>query len=120
METSYIELELATCLSLATSSCGSTTHCHISSSLLVLVAGESQFHKRAERELAVRKVTGMLTHDQLKRERQRRGWSREYVAEQIGIADPKTIGRWERGVAFPDRNRHPQIFRRLSFDSSRQ
>jgi transcriptional regulator with XRE-family HTH domain len=49
----------------------------------------------------VRKVTGILTHDQLKRERQRRGWSREYVAEQIGIADPKTIGRWERGVAFP-------------------
>src|SRR5260370_35676361 len=43
----------------------------------------------------------MLTNDQLKRERQRRGWSREYVAEQIGIADPKTIGRWERGVAFP-------------------
>jgi transcriptional regulator with XRE-family HTH domain len=23
------------------------------------------------------------------------------VAEQIGVADPKTIGRWERGVAFP-------------------
>lgn len=43
----------------------------------------------------------MLTNDQLKRESQRRGWSREYVAEQIGIADPKTIGRWERGVAFP-------------------
>ena len=63
--------------------------------------GESQFHKRAERELAVRKVTGMLTNDQLKRERQRRGWSREYVAEQIGIADPKTIGRWECGGAFP-------------------
>src|SRR5947207_1334225 len=37
----------------------------------------------------------------LKRERQRRGWSRGYVAEQIGIADPKTIGRWERGVASP-------------------
>ena len=49
----------------------------------------------------MRKVTRMLTNDQLKRERPRRGWSREYVAEQIGIADPKTIGRWERGVAFP-------------------
>src|SRR6266702_410240 len=40
-------------------------------------------------------------NDTLKQERQRRGWSRGYVAEQIGIADPKTIGRWERGVAFP-------------------
>lgn len=37
----------------------------------------------------------------LLRERQRRGWTREYVAGQIGIADAKTIGRWERGVAFP-------------------
>lgn len=46
-------------------------------------------------------VARMLPNDQLRRERQRRGWSREYVAEQIGIADAKTIGRWERGVVFP-------------------
>lgn len=38
---------------------------------------------------------------QLREERQKRGWSRVYVAEQIGVADPKTIGRWERGKAFP-------------------
>src|SRR2546429_3371025 len=43
----------------------------------------------------------MLPTEQLRRERQRRGWSREYIAEQVGIADSKTIGRWERGVAFP-------------------
>lgn len=43
----------------------------------------------------------MLPNDQLRCERQRRGWSRQYVAEQIGVADPKTIGRWERGAAFP-------------------
>jgi DNA polymerase III delta prime subunit/DNA-binding XRE family transcriptional regulator len=43
----------------------------------------------------------MLPNEQLRQERQRRGWSRQYVAEQIGVADPKTIGRWERGVAFP-------------------
>lgn len=42
-----------------------------------------------------------LSNERLRHERQRRGWSREYVAEQIGIADVKTIGRWERGVAFP-------------------
>ena len=40
-------------------------------------------------------------NERFRRERKRRGWSREYVAEQIGIADTKTIGRWERGVAFP-------------------
>src|SRR5437588_10571694 len=42
-----------------------------------------------------------LSNERLRQERQRRGWSREYVAEQIGIAEVKTIGRWERGVAFP-------------------
>lgn len=46
-------------------------------------------------------VTKALPNEQLKRERQRRGWSREYVAEKIGVADPKTIGRWERGYSFP-------------------
>jgi len=46
-------------------------------------------------------MINMLPNEQLRRERQRRGWSRQFVAEQIGVADPKTIGRWERGVAFP-------------------
>ena len=49
----------------------------------------------------MRQAIGMLPNEQLRHERQRRGWSREYVAEQIGVADPKTIGRWERGAAFP-------------------
>ncbi|GHO49411.1 XRE family transcriptional regulator [Ktedonospora formicarum] len=43
----------------------------------------------------------MQPNELLLRERQRRGWTREFVAERIGIADPKTIGRWERGVASP-------------------
>lgn len=42
-----------------------------------------------------------LPNERLRRERQRRGWTRGYIAEQIGIADAKTIGRWERGAAFP-------------------
>lgn len=46
-------------------------------------------------------MINMLSNEQLRLERQRRGWSRQYVAEQIGVADPKTIGRWERGAAFP-------------------
>jgi len=49
----------------------------------------------------VRNAANMLPNEHLRRERQRRGWSREYVAEQIGLADAKTIGRWERGAAFP-------------------
>ncbi|WP_376795256.1 NB-ARC domain-containing protein [Thermogemmatispora sp.] len=43
----------------------------------------------------------MPANDRLRSERLRRGWSREYVAAQIGVADPKTIGRWERGDATP-------------------
>lgn len=43
----------------------------------------------------------MAPNEHLRWERQRRGWSRAYIAEQIGVADPKTIGRWERGDAFP-------------------
>lgn len=54
-----------------------------------------------ERTYDVRNAIKMLPNERLRCERQRRGWSREYVAEQIGVADPKTIGRWERGVAFP-------------------
>src|SRR5581483_6045666 len=43
----------------------------------------------------------LATSGLLRQERQRRGWSRAYIAEEIGVADPKTIGRWERGEAFP-------------------
>ena len=39
-------------------------------------------------------------HHNLKRERQLRGWSQGDVADRIG-SDPKTVGRWERGLAFP-------------------
>ncbi len=56
---------------------------------------------RRRKEQKVRNASSMLPNEQLRRERLRRGWSREYVAEQIGLADAKTIGRWERGVAFP-------------------
>lgn len=42
-----------------------------------------------------------IPNEQLRLARQKRGWSRAYIAEQIGVADPKTIGRWERGSASP-------------------
>ncbi|WP_220198978.1 XRE family transcriptional regulator [Ktedonospora formicarum] len=37
----------------------------------------------------------------LRSEREKHGWSRAYVAEQLDLADPKTLGRWERGVSSP-------------------
>lgn len=52
---------------------------------------------RHENKTAVKSAA----NEQLRWERLRRGWSRAYIAEQIGVADPKTIGRWERGDAFP-------------------
>lgn len=39
-------------------------------------------------------------HQKLRRERKRRGWTQEEAARQIG-SDSKTVGRWERGEAFP-------------------
>jgi len=39
-------------------------------------------------------------HHNLKRERQLRGWSQADVADRIG-SDPRTVGRWERGLTFP-------------------
>lgn len=47
------------------------------------------------------RTVSLAANDLLRQERQRRGWSRAYIAEEIGVADPKTIGRWERGDAFP-------------------
>lgn len=47
--------------------------------------------------------------DILKRERALRRWSQADVAERIG-SDPKTVGRWERGLTFPS----PYMCQRLS------
>src|SRR5438552_1096141 len=45
-------------------------------------------------------ITEDLFKDILKRERALRGWSQADVAAKIG-SDPKTVGRWERGLTFP-------------------
>jgi WD40 repeat protein/DNA-binding XRE family transcriptional regulator len=44
----------------------------------------------------------------LKRERKRRGWSRAYVAECIGV-EIKTVSRWERGESFPQSRYHQDL-----------
>ncbi len=36
----------------------------------------------------------------LRQERELRGWSRSYIAEQVGV-DVATVGRWERGERLP-------------------
>src|SRR5712691_322472 len=40
------------------------------------------------------------TKNKLQGERQRRGWSRKYVAEQLEVSE-YTIGQWERGEHMP-------------------
>src|SRR5437588_10956442 len=49
----------------------------------------------------VKKAEKALPNNRLRHEREQRGWTREYVAEQIGCPEPKTVGRWERGTTFP-------------------
>src|ERR1051326_9123261 len=45
-------------------------------------------------------VHAMPANDRLRQERLNRGWSQADVAEKIG-SDPKTVGRWERGLTSP-------------------
>jgi transcriptional regulator with XRE-family HTH domain len=42
-----------------------------------------------------------LSRSQLKYERERRGWTLEYVATQINCPDPHMLGRWERRANTP-------------------
>lgn len=48
------------------------------------------------------------SRSRLRRERERRGWSRTFVADQIG-SDIKSLARWERGEFFPT----PQLRQKL-------
>ncbi len=41
-----------------------------------------------------------VPNTRLRSERERRGWTREYVADKIG-GEVRTIGRWERGTTSP-------------------
>ena len=43
----------------------------------------------------------VIPNERLRDEREKRGWTRAYLAEALNLADPKTIGRWKRGVASP-------------------
>jgi tetratricopeptide (TPR) repeat protein/transcriptional regulator with XRE-family HTH domain len=42
-----------------------------------------------------------IPNQRLRAEREQRKWSRSYMAEKLKLGDPKTIGRWERGIALP-------------------
>jgi len=48
----------------------------------------------------VKQKTQLVPNGILKRMREQQGWSRNYVANQLGT-DANTIGRWERGERFP-------------------
>ena len=51
----------------------------------------------------------ILPNELLRYERERRNWSREYVAEQIGAPEVRMVGRWEREGVLP----HPAYRQRL-------
>src|ERR1039457_4835506 len=63
--------------------CPRIIHCHVSATSLVF----SDREKKSDKEQSMSNVATRLSDGRLKQERQRRGWTREYVAEQIGIAD---------------------------------
>src|SRR5579859_5151379 len=42
-----------------------------------------------------------LANELLSNERERRHWTQEYVAGQIGAPDTKMVGKWERGITMP-------------------
>ena len=66
-------------------------------SLLVFTTVENdEGHRQRWRNKAVTKCHQMG----LKQAREEHGWSQKDVAELIGT-DPKTVSRWERGVAYP-------------------
>jgi WD40 repeat protein/transcriptional regulator with XRE-family HTH domain len=44
--------------------------------------------------------TRLPYHEQLRHERELRGWSQADLAEKVGC-DTKTVGRWESGIGFP-------------------
>src|ERR1700730_4248593 len=50
--------------------------------------------------VATKKVRQRTPNQRLKTERELRGWSQKYVADQLG-ADHYYLSRWERGTAFP-------------------
>ncbi len=52
----------------------------------------------------------VVFYEQLLRERRRRGWSQEKVAQLLGV-DPKTVGRWERNETFPTLQLHSELCR---------
>lgn len=43
----------------------------------------------------------MTPNARLKREREARGWSQSFLAEQIGLQDTTLVGAWERGIEQP-------------------
>src|SRR5215467_15041312 len=63
---------------------------------------------RGRKSNAMRRASEGKPNKLLKRERELRGWSQADVAEKIG-GDPKTVGRWERGITSPG----PQLCQKL-------
>jgi transcriptional regulator with XRE-family HTH domain len=58
-------------------------------------------HEAVEEGPIIAKSRRIVPNEQLKRERELRGWDYEDVAGRIDLPDYHTVIRWERGVSFP-------------------
>jgi tetratricopeptide (TPR) repeat protein/transcriptional regulator with XRE-family HTH domain len=58
---------------------------------------------------AMKTAATAIPNELLSYERERRHWTQEYVAEQIGAPDPKMVGKWERGIILPTAHYRQQL-----------
>jgi transcriptional regulator with XRE-family HTH domain len=77
----------------------------MTSILVYIIITQNMIKTSAIRE---RYLMKQIRVSRLRQERERQGWSRNYVAEQIEV-DVITVGRWERGERMP----HPQYRQKL-------
>jgi transcriptional regulator with XRE-family HTH domain len=61
---------------------------------------EKRMQKMEESNMRKTIKAPICANERLKSEREKRGWTRDYVAGKIG-SDTHTIGRWERGATTP-------------------
>lgn len=70
----------------------------------------SKFGKRQEENIlgTMKKRKSIAFKDILTKERLQRGWTQQYMAEQVGV-DKNTVSRWERDVSSPTLSIQPQL-----------
>src|SRR5579872_7353523 len=73
-----------------------------------LPRGRGHIREQFERTPVMKKPAKNAPNLQLKRARESRGWSQEYVAREVGT-DAFTVSRWERGITMPSPHFRQQL-----------